>query len=96
MDFFVGSIKLKYQLFFMKKFKNKVKFQFKIISSLIVVFEFYALIWSSDVPGLQLLGFGQARPDFFGPRAGLFTLGFGLFFGLFQSIKCTYFFVLCI
>ena len=77
----------------MKKFKNKVKLQFKIISSLIVVFEFYALIWSSDVPGLQLSGFGRAGPDFFGPRVGpgFFTSGFGLFFGLFQSIKCTFF-----
>ena len=47
----------------------------------------------SDVPGLQLSGFGRAGPDFFGPRAGpgFFTSGFGLFFGLFQSIKCTFF-----
>ena len=47
----------------------------------------------SDVPGLQLSGFGRAGPDLFGPRAGpgFFTSGFGLFFGLFQSIKCTYF-----
>ena len=96
MDFFVGSIKLKYQLFFMKKFKNKVKFQFKIISSLIVLFEFYALIWSSDVPGLQLSGFGRAGPDSFGPRAGLFYIGLRAFFRAFPKYKMHIFLVLCI
>ena len=43
----------------------------------------------SDVPGLQISGFGRAGLDPFGLRAGpgFYTSGFGLFFGLFKDYK---------